>query len=52
MQISEELEYLKEANKNKNIKSEEEIINEYKKNRKRILVYLFIMTLIINIITI
>lgn len=50
MQISEELEYLKEANKNKNIKSEEEIINEYKKNRKRILVYLFIMTLTINLL--
>ena len=47
MQISEELEYLKEANKNKNIKSEEEIINEYKKNR---LVYLFIMTLTINLL--
>ena len=50
MQISEDLEYLKEANKNKNIKSEEEIINEYKKNRKRILVYLFIMTLTINLL--
>ena len=50
MQISEELEYLKEANKNKNIQSEEEIINEYKKNRKRILVYLFIMTLTINLL--
>ena len=35
MQISEELEYLKETNKNKNIQSEEEIINEYKKNRKK-----------------